>query len=921
MSEGTKTYQVFKIAKELNIAAERIIEFINKETKVAVKSPASKVDEDIYKLILDKFKKEKQSEEIRQKKLEAFKSKVDEQKKEKVEKPKRREKKLVDVIGKDTEPVATAVEETEEPVLAEKIFKEAPVTSEVISQDIEVVEQSAEKIIEEIEEKSLVEVTETLPETLDVTQDLPTTDIQNIKQTRTTERAKTTLDEIKEKVKGIKVLGKIDLEKTEELSEEISEEEIAEKVKVKVSIQEEEETEKKKKKKPKKKQLRELIKKKQVQQEELVKVKKVKKSKLKEFDEKEIETTIRRTLESMDESALSVRASLRKKKKKEKLEELKKQEELLEQEKSTLRVSEFITVGELSNLLNVSSSDIIKNLFGYGIMASINQRLEKDIIQIVADNFGYNVEFQDEHVSTIIEDQPDPEEKLKKRPPIVTIMGHVDHGKTTLLDYLRNSQIVAGEAGGITQHIGAYKVELPGGNQITFLDTPGHEAFTAMRARGAKVTDIVVLVVAADDAVMPQTVEAINHAQAAGVPIIVAINKIDKPTANPEKVRQQLSEKNVLVEEYGGRYQSVEISAKTGKNVDVLLEKILIEAELLDLKANPDRLARGYVIEVKLEKGRGIVANLLILKGTLKINDPLVAGVAYGRIRAMFDERGHKLTEALPSTPVQVLGFDEMPQAGDEFVVLESEKLAREIANKRKQIKREQDYRMGRRLSLEDISKGIKFGEYKNLRIIVKGDVDGSVEAISDALYKLSNDEVKINIIHKAVGPITEADVLLASASNAIIIGFNVRPNLEARKLAEKDQIEIRLYNIIYDVINDVKNAIIGLLPPEISEEVTAIVEVREVFKIAKVGTIAGCYVKDGKIQRNSKVKIVRDGIQIFDGEIESLKRFKDDVREVEANKECGIKIANFNDIKVGDIIEAYHVVEKQRTLENVNKN
>ena len=921
MSEGTKTYQVFKIAKELNIAAERIIEFINKETKVAVKSPASKVDEDIYKLILDKFKKEKQSEEIRQKKLEAFKSKVDEQKKEKVEKPKRREKKLVDVIGKDTEPVATAVEETEEPVLAEKIFKEAPVTSEVISQDIEVVEQSAEKIIEEIEEKSLVEVTETLPVTLDVTQDLPTTDIQNIKQTRTTERAKTTLDEIKEKVKGIKVLGKIDLEKTEELSEEISEEEIAEKVKVKVSIQEEEETEKKKKKKPKKKQLRELIKKKQVQQEELVKVKKVKKSKLKEFDEKEIETTIRRTLESMDESALSVRASLRKKKKKEKLEELKKQEELLEQEKSTLRVSEFITVGELSNLLNVSSSDIIKNLFGYGIMASINQRLEKDIIQIVADNFGYNVEFQDEHVSTIIEDQPDPEEKLKKRPPIVTIMGHVDHGKTTLLDYLRNSQIVAGEAGGITQHIGAYKVELPGGNQITFLDTPGHEAFTAMRARGAKVTDIVVLVVAADDAVMPQTVEAINHAQAAGVPIIVAINKIDKPTANPEKVRQQLSEKNVLVEEYGGRYQSVEISAKTGKNVDVLLEKILIEAELLDLKANPDRLARGYVIEVKLEKGRGIVANLLILKGTLKINDPLVAGVAYGRIRAMFDERGHKLTEALPSTPVQVLGFDEMPQAGDEFVVLESEKLAREIANKRKQIKREQDYRMGRRLSLEDISKGIKFGEYKNLRIIVKGDVDGSVEAISDALYKLSNDEVKINIIHKAVGPITEADVLLASASNAIIIGFNVRPNLEARKLAEKDQIEIRLYNIIYDVINDVKNAIIGLLPPEISEEVTAIVEVREVFKIAKVGTIAGCYVKDGKIQRNSKVKIVRDGIQIFDGEIESLKRFKDDVREVEANKECGIKIANFNDIKVGDIIEAYHVVEKQRTLENVNKN
>ncbi|MFN4110651.1 MAG: translation initiation factor IF-2, partial [Ignavibacteria bacterium] len=678
---------------------------------------------------------------------------------------------------------------------------------------------------------------------------------------------------------------------------------------------------KKKKKKPKKKQLREVLKKKQVVEEEPAKTKKVKKSKIKTIDDKEIETSIRKTLEAMDESTLSVRAALRKKKKKERLEEMKKEEERLEKEKTILKVSEFVTVGEIANLINVPSSEVIKKLFTYGIVATINQRLDKDTIQLIADDFGYSVEFQDETITTIIEDESDPPEKLKHRPPIVTIMGHVDHGKTSLLDYIRKTQVVAGEAGGITQHIGAYKVELPNGKEITFIDTPGHEAFTAMRARGAKVTDIVVLVVAADDSVMPQTVEAINHAQAAGVPIIVAINKIDKPTANPERIRQQLSEKNVLVEEYGGRYQSVELSAKTGQGVDLLLEKILIEAELLDLKANPDRKARGFVLEVKLEKGRGIVANVLVLKGTLRVNDPFVAGVAYGRVRAMFDERMNRVQEAPPSTPVQILGFDEMPQAGDEFVCVESEKLAKDIAIKRMQIKREQELRAVKHITLEDISKGAKLGQVKELKLIVKGDVDGSVEALSDALLKLSNEEVKIQVIHKGVGAITETDVTLAIASEAIIIGFHVRPNLEARKLAEKEKIEIRLYSIIYDAINDIKNAILGMLEPEISEEVTATVEVRDVFKISKVGTIAGCFVKDGKIQRNNKIRIVRDGIVIFTGDIESLKRFKDDVKEVEANKECGIKIANFNDIKVGDIIEAFKVVEKQRTLENVGKN
>lgn len=933
-----KTYQIFKIAKELNIAAERIIDFLTKEAKIAVKSHASKVDENTYQLVLNKFKKEKQSEETRQKKIEAFKLKKEEPKKEKEEKIKVRErKKLTKTYEKEVEQEQLTIAETIEEVVHPETIASLTVEEtkeELVSADeifsfvdtqntTQVTDTVTEEILEigKIEEIAKPDVTELIPEPVAEPVLEEHEVVEQIVELPKDERIKTSLDEIKEKIKGPKVIGKINLEgeTAVESIEEIKTED--KKLKKKVIEPEIEESDKKKKKKPKKKQLRELIKKKQVQEEESVKAKKPKKSKIRSFDEKEIESTIRKTLESMDESSVSVRAALRKKKKKEKQEELKRQEELLEKEKSILRVSEFITVNELANLMKVPSSEIIKNLFSYGIRATINQRLEKDTIQIVADNFGYQVEFQDEDVSTIIEDQPDPEEKLKKRPPIVTIMGHVDHGKTSLLDYIRSSQIVAGEAGGITQHIGAYKVELPDGNQITFLDTPGHEAFTAMRARGAKVTDIVVLVVAADDAVMPQTVEAINHAQAAGVPIIVAINKIDKPTANPEKIKQQLLTKNVVIEEYGGKYQSVEISAKTGKNIDLLLEKILIEAEMLDLKANPDRQARGFVIEVKLDKGRGIVATVLILKGTLRVNDPFVAGVAYGRIRAMFDERGNRLNEAPPSTPVQVLGFDEMPQAGDEFVVVESEKFAREIANKRMQIKREQEYRMVRHVTLEDISKGVKLGEVKDLRIVIKGDVDGSVEAISDALSKLSNEEVEVKIIHKAVGAITEADVLLASASNAIIIGFNVRPNLEARKLAEKEQIEIRLYNIIYDIINDVKNAIVGLLSPEIIEEVTATVEVRETFKIAKVGTIAGCYVKDGKIQRNNKVRIVRDGIVVFAGDIESLKRFKDDIREVEANKECGIKIANFNDIKVGDIIEAYRVVEKQRTLESVNKN
>lgn len=910
--EKTKKYQIFKVASEVNVAAERIIEFCKKELGLDVKSNASKIDEDAYQKVLEKFKKEKLSAEAKDKKLAAFKK---EDKQEKLKKKKQegfsiRSEKKTDKKALEKEAVEVKTPEivVEEVVKVDDKLPELP-KEEIKPEDFSVVEKIPEvaqqdKVDEpksEIPEKTVAKEDQTLSEN---------------EQNTIEERVTTTLHELKSKPKGPKVVSRINLDGENETAVVVEE-----KIDKKVGIEEETEKKPKKKKRPKKKQLREILKKKKVTEEEPQDVKKNKKGKIKIIDEKEVETNIRKTLEAMDESSLSLRSALRKKKKKERLEELKKQEEILEKEKTILRVSEFVTVGELANLMNVQASEIIKKLFGYGIVATINQRLEKDPIQLVCDDFGYTVHFQDEAITTVIEDEPEQPETLQPRPPIVTIMGHVDHGKTSLLDYIRNTQVVAGEAGGITQHIGAYKVELPNGKQITFIDTPGHEAFTAMRARGAKVTDIVVLVVAADDSVMPQTIEAINHAQAANVPIIVAINKIDKPTANPERIRQQLADKNVLVEEYGGRYQSVELSAKTGKGVDVLLEKILIEAELLDLKANPNRKARGYVLEVKLEKGRGIVANVLVLKGTLKINDPFVAGTAYGRVRAMFDERMNRVDTSPPATPIQILGFDEMPQAGDEFVCVETEKLAKEIANKRMQIKREQELRAIRHITLEDISMSAKLGQVKDLRLIVKGDVDGSVEALSDALLKLSNNEVKIDVIHKGVGAITETDVNLAIASNAVIIGFHVRPNIEARKLAEKEKVDIRLYNIIYDAINQIKNAIVGMLEPEISEEVTATVEVRNTFKISGVGTVAGCYVKDGKIQRNNKVRVVRDGIVIFTGEIDSLKRFTDDVKEVEANKECGIKIANFNDIKVYDIIEAFKLVEKKRTLENVGKN
>jgi translation initiation factor IF-2 len=574
-----------------------------------------------------------------------------------------------------------------------------------------------------------------------------------------------------------------------------------------------------------------------------------------------------------------------------------------------------VTTADLANLMRVTASDIIMKCMSLGLMVSINQRLDKDTITLIASDYGFEVEFLDDQAEQEVQDDEDAPETLQPRSPIVTIMGHVDHGKTSLLDYIRNANVVAGEAGGITQHIGAYRVETPSGRKISFLDTPGHEAFTAMRARGAQVTDIVVLVVSADDSVMPQTIEAISHAQAANVPIVVAINKIDRPDANPDRIRQQLADHGVLVEDWGGKFQVAEISAKLGTNVPQLLEKILLEADLLELKANPDRAARAAVIEAHVDKGRGNVVTVIVQKGTLNVGDIFVCGQFAGRVRAMFDERGQRMESAGPSMPAQVTGFDGLPNAGDILMEMESDAEAREVATRRQQLRREQQFRGMRHMTLDDISAQIQQGGVKELRLIVRADVSGSVEALSDSLQKLSTAEVKVRIIFKAVGAITESDIMLASASDAVIVGFQVNTSPAARKVAEAENVDVRLYSIIYDCINEVQLALEGMLTPDIKEEITSSVEVRAIFKISKLGTIAGCYVQTGKITRNDKVRVLRDGFEIYKGTLASLKRIKDDVREVDAGYECGIGLQSYNDLEVGDIIEGYKTIEVKRKL------
>ena len=633
--------------------------------------------------------------------------------------------------------------------------------------------------------------------------------------------------------------------------------------------------------------------------------------------QKEIQKQIKETYARMNESKSKNNFGAKHRKEKRELASQKLQEEMEQQEleKKILKVTEFVTVNDMANLMNIPVTKIIGACMSLGLMVSINQRLDAETIVLVAEEFGYEVEFVTAELTEAIEQENDDEGELVPRPPVITVMGHVDHGKTSLLDYIRKSNVIAGEAGGITQHIGAYNVVLPDGKRITFLDTPGHEAFTAMRARGAKMTDLAIIIIAADDAIMPQTVEAINHAQAAGVPMVFAINKIDKPGANPDKIREQLANMNLLVEEWGGKYQCQEISAKKGINVDKLLDKVLLEAELLELKANPKRRATGAVIESSLDKGRGYLATVLVQNGTMRVGDVMLSGCYTGRVKAMFNERGQKVEEAGPSTPVSVLGLNGAPTAGETFNVMADEKEAKDIANKREQLIRIQGIKTQKHLSLEEIGRRIAIGNFKELNIIVKGDVDGSIEALSDSLLKLSTEEVRVNVIHKAVGAISESDVLLAAASDAIIIGFQVRPSVNARKLAEKEEIEIRLYSVIYDAINEVKSGIEGMLAPEEKEEITATAEVAETFKISKVGTIAGCLVKEGKLTRTSKVRVIRDGIVVYTGELGSLKRFKDDVKEVVAGLDCGLNIAGYNDIKVGDVVEAYNIVEIKRTL------
>lgn len=638
-----------------------------------------------------------------------------------------------------------------------------------------------------------------------------------------------------------------------------------------------------------------------------------------EPSEEEVQKQIKETLEKLSSSGKSKAAKYRREKRKVASESRLKEEEQKEQEKETLQVTEFVTANDLANMMGVDVNEVISSCMGMGMFVSINQRLDAETITILADEFGYDVDFvsveEQEEVEVEEEDDPD---KLQPRAPIVTVMGHVDHGKTSLLDHIRRTNVIAGESGGITQHVGAYEVELPNDRSITFVDTPGHEAFTAMRARGANVTDIAIIVIAADDRIMPQTKEAINHAQAAGVPIIFAINKIDKPGANPEKVKEDLANMNLLVEEWGGKYQSQDISAKQGENVDELLEKILLEAELQELKANPDKPAIGTVLESSLDRGRGYIAKLLVQGGTLKIGDIVLAGSHYGRVKAMFNERNQSVESAGPSEPVLMLGLHGAPNAGDRFSVMQDEHETKNIALKRQQLQREQGIRSQKHVTLDEIGRRIAIGEFKELNIIVKGDVDGSVEALSDELLKLSNEEVQVNVIHKSVGAIIESDVLLASASDAIIIGFQVRPTSGARKLAEQEQIDIRTYSIIYEAKQQVMDAIEGLLAPEVKEKVVANLEVRDTFKISKVGTIAGCYVLDGKLHRNNKVRLIRDGIVIYTGNLGSLKRFKEDVKEVFKGYECGLNIENFNDIKVGDIIEGFETYEVKRSLDDM---
>ncbi|MDI9341728.1 MAG: translation initiation factor IF-2 [Sediminibacterium sp.] len=945
MSEGPKQLRLSKVAKEFNLSLGKIVEFLGSKGKPIESNPNAKIGEDEYALLLKEFssdksakeeaehvslsitkvkretivlddvkqkkaREEQEQEEIRIKDL-TISAKKTEEKKEEEKKP------VAEVITpeiKAVEPVIETKDTTGPKVLGkvdlgsmnlktkpDKKGKKEPETKPKAEQET----PKQEAVKNEVPEVLKPEVIETPVQENTVPATVTPTEPEHI-------------ETVFQKLDGPKILGRVELpvakdpaKKGESLHDKkkrkrivkggLSQEEIKKVGKEQAAIAKERAKEKygdPRHKKPGQQGANQN-------------------KPRHELTEEEIQKQIKETLARLSEKGSKSKASkYRRDKRDEVRERMDKQQEQLEAEKKVLKVAEFVSANQMAQMMDVPVTKIISTCMSLGLFVSINQRLDAETISIVAEEFGYTVEFASaEDVETIKDEDKDKPEDLLPRPPIVTVMGHVDHGKTSLLDFIRKANVVAGEAGGITQHIGAYNVKLHDGRSVTFLDTPGHEAFTAMRARGAKVTDLAIIVVAADDSVMPQTKEAINHAQAAGVPMIFAINKMDKPGANPDKIREALSQMNILVEEWGGKYQCQEVSAKLGKNIDLLLEKVLLEAEIMELKANPNRNATGSVIEASLEEGRGYVATILVQTGTLKIGDIMLAGSFSGRVRAMFNERGQKVTEVGPSMPVKVLGLSGAPQAGDKFNVMDDEREAREIANKRLQLQREQGIRTHKHITLDEIGRRLAIGDFKELNVIVKGDVDGSIEALSDSLLKLSTEKIAISIIHKSVGAISESDVLLASASNAIIVGFQVRPTTNARKLAETEEIDIRLYSIIYDAINEIKAAMEGMLAPEFEEKIVCNIEIRETFNISKVGTIAGCYVLDGKVNRNTKVRVIRDGIVVHSGALGSLKRFKDDVKEVATGYECGLNIEGYNDIKVGDIIEGYEMVEIKAKL------
>lgn len=925
-----KTQRLNKVLAELNISLDRAVEYLNSHGFEVEARPTTKISDKEYELLCDAFQADRKhkvaSDEISEEKKKEIENIRKEQEKEKQEKLRKEEEEKQKVIKAEAEklqtkvvgkidldpkpkPVAPKVEEKKEEK-PEPVKQEAPELPKPPKQEEKIVEAPKPKPQRIIEKpiKKEVKVEEKKQEpSKELVVDVKGNEYEKPQEP---ELIKTEY----QKLSGPKIAGeKVDLSKFEKPKKEKSKKEVVN--------SNSDDAKKKRKRIRKKEHVKDFSNSGNNNNvsggSKLVKKGDSKKKFIKEEpSEDEVKKQIQETLEKLQGKSKKSTSVKYRKQKRDYHRQMSEQEmEEKEAQSNVLKVTEFVTVGEMATMMDKPVTQLISACMSLGIMVTMNQRLDAETLTILADEFGYSVEFVGADIEESIQEREDTEDELLPRAPIVTIMGHVDHGKTSLLDYIRKTNVIAGEAGGITQHIGAYSVKLKNGERVTFLDTPGHEAFTAMRARGAQVTDIVVIVVAADDAVMPQTKEAISHAQAAGVPIVFAINKIDKPAANPDKIKEQLSAMNLLVEDWGGKIQSQEISAKQGLGVDELLDKVLLEAEILELKANPDKEALGTVIEAQLDKGKGFITTLLVEAGTLHIGDYLLAGSNSGKVKAMFDERGNKIKEAGPSMPVSVLGLDGAPQAGDRFHVFEDEREAKQIASKRAQLQREQSVRTQRHITLDEIGRRIALGDFKELNIILKGDVDGSVEALYGSLQKLSTEEIQVNIIHKGVGAITESDVLLASASDAIIIGFNVRPAGPARALAEKEEIDVRTYSIIYDAINDVKDAMEGMLSPEVKEEITGNAEIREVFKISKVGSIAGCMVTDGKIYRKSFVRIIRDGIVIFTGELESLKRFKDDVKEVSKGYDCGIQVKNFNEIEIGDIIEAYQEVEVKKKL------